>query len=154
MLKGIHPVISLDLIHSYAAMLAPQSREGFGGIMLKCRHYSTFHLIMQMPEVAKRKSGTPGEPFKNNMTARDATEDTDLVSCGGCRVDTEFGTHIQSFGQIHRWRNYSREITGKFNFSKDSPPFCHRIESEASVLFRFALLVGFLTREYVRWSQY
>jgi hypothetical protein len=64
MLKGIHLVVSPDLIHSYAAMLAPRSGEGFGGIMLKCRHVSTFHLIMQM---SKRKSGTPSEPFKNNM---------------------------------------------------------------------------------------
>jgi hypothetical protein len=83
MLKGIRPVLSPDLIHSHAATLAPRSREGFGGIMLKCRHFSTFHLIMQMPESSGKMSRTPSEPFKGNMVAKDATEDTALVSCGG-----------------------------------------------------------------------
>jgi hypothetical protein len=42
MLKGIRPVISRDLIHSYAAMLAPRSREGFGGYHVEMP--SVFHL--------------------------------------------------------------------------------------------------------------
>jgi hypothetical protein len=42
MLKGIRPVINRDLIHSYAAMLAPRSREGFGGYHVEMP--SVFHL--------------------------------------------------------------------------------------------------------------
>ena len=53
MLKGIHPVLSPDLIRSYAAMLAPRSREGFGGIMLKCRH--VFHLPPHQANVRSRE---------------------------------------------------------------------------------------------------
>jgi hypothetical protein len=58
--------------------------------MLKCCHFATFHLIMQMPEVAK-KPRTPREPFKNNMTVRDVTEDTELMNCGDTEVIPNLG---------------------------------------------------------------
>ena len=58
MLKGIRLVVILDLIYSYAAMLAPHTRAR--GIMLKCHHFSGFsphHANAKRKEI--KKSRTP-----------------------------------------------------------------------------------------------
>jgi hypothetical protein len=81
MLKGIRPIISRDLVHSYAATLAPLSLEGFGGYHVEMSSLSHLPPHHANARSSKKESRTPSEPFKNNMTARDATEDTELVSC-------------------------------------------------------------------------
>lgn len=158
MLKGIRPAISRDLIHSYAAMLAPRSREGFGGYHVEMS--SLFHLPPHRANARSsgQNSRTPREPFKNNMTARDATEDTELMSCEDVELIPNLGRTFSPSNKCTTvvWAlwNYPREITSKFNFSQDNLHFAHRIGPEASVPFHFASPVGFLTREYARWSRY